>query len=83
MLKTIILGDEFDEKLKYRLIDKLKSMGANPLSSDWGIAGSQELDSLSVQIGGDVVNIESETFVGLSISGRDALVDEIARMVTA
>jgi len=82
MSKTIILGDEYDKDLKKRLIDKLKSIGAKPLSIDWGVAGSQELDSLSVQLNGEVIVVEAETFVGLSISGSDELVDEIARMVT-
>lgn len=83
MSKTIILGDEYDADLKSRLIDKLKSIGAEPVSTDWGVAGSQELDSLSVQLRGEIVVIEAETFVGLSISGSDELVDEIARMIAA
>lgn len=78
MRKTIILGDEFDQNLKARLIDKLKSMGAIPLSSDWSVAGSQELASLSVRLQNEVIDIVSETFVGLSISGADKIVDEIA-----
>lgn len=82
MSKTIILGDEYDDDLKNRLIEKLKSIGATPLSTDWGVAGSQELDSLSVQLRGEIIVIEAETFVGLSISGSDGLVDEIARIIT-
>jgi hypothetical protein len=78
MTKTIILGDEFDDVLKDRLINKLKLLGAIPLSSDWSVAGSQELSSLSVRLGNEVIEIASETFIGLSISGPDELVDEIA-----
>lgn len=78
MVKTAILGDEFDDDLKARLIEILKSLGAKPLSSDWSVAGSQELASLSVNFKGEILDIESETFVGLSISGPDELVDEIA-----
>jgi hypothetical protein len=63
------------------LIEKLKFLGAVHLSSDWGVAGSQELETMSIQLRGDVVIIEAETYVGLSISGPDVLVDEITRLV--
>jgi hypothetical protein len=83
MAKTVILGDEFDDDLKSRLFEKLKEMGANPVSSDWGIAGSQEIDSLSIRVYDQIIEIESETFVGLSISGPEEIVDEIASLVIA
>jgi hypothetical protein len=81
MGKTVILGNEYDDDLKSRLIDKLKEMGANPVSSDWGVAGSQEVESLSVRLRDQIVEIESETFVGLSIFGPEELVDEIASLL--
>ncbi|MCI5076423.1 hypothetical protein [Oricola sp.] len=77
MAKKVVIGDDFDYALKRRLIDKLKAIGAVPLSSDWSLVGSQELSQLSVRIGSDVVGIESETFIGLSISGPDGIIDEI------
>lgn len=76
--KTVVLGDEFDDGLATRLIEKLKSRGAIPVSSDWSLAGSQELRSLSARIGNEIVEISSETFIGLSISGPEDIVDEIA-----
>lgn len=78
MQKTIVLGDEFDDDLKSHLIEKLKDMGANPVSSDWGMVGSQEMEFLAIRLHDQIVEIESETFVGLSISGPDEIVDEIA-----
>jgi len=81
--KTVILGDEYDDDLRDRLIDCLKSMGAIPVSSDWGVAGSQEIDSMSVRLHNEVIDIEVETFVGLSISGPDNLVDEIVGLIVS
>lgn len=75
--KTVALGAEFDEALKGHLIERLKSLGAMPLSADWSLVGSQELNRLSVGFKGEVLSIESETFIGLSISGPEELVDEI------
>lgn len=77
MAKTIILGNEFDESHKSRLIEILKSLGAIPLSSDWTVVGSQELTSFAVSLRAEVLKAESETYIGLSISGPDTLVDEI------
>lgn len=81
--KTVVLGDEFDDDLKVRLVEKMKSLGAKPLSSDWSVAGSQELSALSVSLRGDVLTIQSETFVGLSICGPEDLVDEISLSIGA
>ncbi|BBU62440.1 hypothetical protein MSC49_23750 [Methylosinus sp. C49] len=76
--KTIVLGDEFDDGLAARLMENLKTAGAVPLSSEWSLAGSQEIRSLSARIGSRIVEISSETYVGLSISGPADIVDEIA-----
>lgn len=81
MTKTTILGDEFDADLKTRLVKKLKSLGAIPVSSQWSVTGSQELSSFSVTLEGEALDIVSETYVGLSISGPDDLVDEIAEEI--
>jgi hypothetical protein len=78
MRKTVVLGDEFDDALATRLIEKLKSSGAIPLSSDWSLAGSQEIRSLSARIRSETVEISAETYIGLSISGPEDIVDEIA-----
>ena len=77
MVKTVILGDEYDDGLKEKLIDYLRNIGAVPLSSDWSIVGSQELSELSVSVDGQILDISAETFIGLSISGPDKLVDKI------
>lgn len=83
MEKTIILGCEHDEKLQARLVAELKSAGAILLSSDWAVAGSQELASISVKLRGEILKMKSETYVGLSISGPADLVDEIVRAMDA
>jgi hypothetical protein len=78
MRKTVVLGDEFDDDLIARLMENLRSSGAIPISSDWALAGSQEIRSLSARIGNETVEISAETYIGLSISGPEDIVDEIA-----
>ena len=81
--KTLILGAEYDDTLRGVLRDVLKRLGAKGLAHDWGVAGSQELETVEVLVGVDTVTIEAETFVGLSISGPVELVERIQAMVAA
>lgn len=75
---TIVLGGEYDAGLRARLLEVLQDRGATPLRTSWALAGSQELAVFKVRIGQEIVTIEAETYVGLSISGNPALVRQIA-----
>jgi len=81
MPKTIVLGDEYDDDLRAALGATLHELGAVSLDQSWGLAGSQELSTHQVCIGPDVVTIESETYIGLSITGTEETVDRIAASV--
>jgi len=78
MNKKFVLGPEYDEKLRGALLQLLKEMGGTPINRDWAIGGSQELEMLEVALAGDTVLIESETYIGLSITGDETQVVEIA-----
>jgi hypothetical protein len=82
MTKTVILGTEFDEPLRSILPEVMRELGARTLNTSWGVGGSQELATAKAEIRGKVVDVESETYVGLSITGDDDLVDEIAGRVS-
>ena len=81
--RKIILGDEYDEVLREVLMTVLKQMGGRPQSKEWGLGGSQEFRTLKVGIRNCDLLVESETYIGLSITGDEALVEEIAAAVTA
>ena len=81
MTKTIVLGTEFDEPLRKILAEVMRELGARTLDTSWGLGGSQELTTAKMTIKGKVVDVESETYIGLSISGDEDLVDEIAGRV--
>ncbi len=76
--KTIVLGAEHDPKLREVVLNTLRELGGYPKHHDWGVGGSQELETLEVDLGGKVVTVESETYIGLSITGDSELVDKIA-----
>lgn len=72
---TVVLGDEYDDALRTKVIDVLRQLGATSMGqADRFVAGSQELEELDVAIDGRALRIEAETYVGLSISGPEDLV---------
>ena len=81
MTKTVVLGTEFDESLRRMLAEVMRELGATALDTSWGLAGSQERATAKLEIRGKVVDVESETYVGLSITGDEDVVDEIAGRV--
>ncbi|HFL6174921.1 hypothetical protein [Pseudomonas aeruginosa] len=79
--EKIILGDEYDDALRDALRAVLISSGAVGVDKIWGVGGSQEIESLVVRIGSDLITIEAETFIGLTVSGSKVVVEDIAFQV--
>ncbi len=81
MTKTVILGDEFDDHLRSVLAKVMRDMGAKTLDEKWGVAGSIELEVVRLEFRAKIIVLESETHSGLSITGDEHDVDEIAKRV--
>jgi hypothetical protein len=79
--QKIVLGDEYDDALRDALRAVLIRNGAVGLDKSWAVFGSQEIEDLQVQLGDERLEIEAETFVGLSIFGRQMTVEKIASQV--
>ena len=82
MKKKLILGDEYDEALRHRLMDTLASMGATIDAHQWGLGGSQIIQTTKLSLGKDLLVVESETYVGLSLFGAARIVDRVAGLLT-
>ena len=78
---AVVLGDEYDDCLRDALREVLKSCGAIILEGSWGIGGSQEIETLKVKLGSDILVVESETYMGLSIAGPKDAVENVAQQV--
>jgi hypothetical protein len=78
MKKKLVLGDEYDEALRHALMDALASLGATIEAHQWGLGGSQIIQTTKVLLGKDLLVVESETYVGLSLFGEARVVDRIA-----
>lgn len=74
---TLILGDENDDSLREVLKEVLDGLGASLLRKDWGVGGSQVVETYELAIDGERVVVEAETYVGLSISGPWSLVRRV------
>lgn len=73
-----MLGDEYDEALREALSETLREFTAQAVDHWHGVAGSQEIERLTVEIDGASIEVESETYVGLSIAGDEQIVQRIA-----
>ena len=79
---TVVLGDEFDGSLQEKLMNVLRQLGAIPFKpAERYVVGSQDLQIFEVILNGQPLRIESETYIGLSISGSDDLVQQVRRLV--
>ena len=80
---TIRLGDEFDDALRDAVRTALVELGAVPGEASWGLAGSQEIETLQAVIDGECVTVEAETYAGLTVTGADVAVRRVAEAVRA
>ena len=81
---TVVLGDEYDDTLRKKLVDVLRNLGATPVRGpDQFVVGSQDIEELDVVINGRNLHVETETYVGLSICGPADLVEQVRQLVLA
>jgi hypothetical protein len=79
--KTVVLGPEYDQQLRSALRDVLQALATGKPRHEWGVAGSQELETVDVEIDGRQLHVEAETYMGLSITGPADLVDRVSEMI--
>ena len=77
----MVLGDEFDDELRTDLIEVLRNIGATATQHERAVAGSQELERMAVTLRGNVIIVEAETYIGLSITGYESDLAEIANLI--
>ena len=75
--KTIILGEEYNDDLIANLKNLLREEGAHFINESWGVGGSQDYQRYEVDIKNSILQIEMETYIGISITGESPLVDYI------
>jgi len=81
--KKLILGNEYDDALRHRLMAELATLGATIEGHQWGLGGSQIIQTTKLRLGKDSLVVESETYVGLSLTGPARVVDRVASLLPA
>lgn len=81
--KTVVLGPEWDQVLRARVFEVLNRIGAIAAERGWGVGGSQEIELVEVSLGEDVLLVEAETYIGLTITGPKIIVDQIKDLLAA
>ena len=76
-MATLILGAEHDRKVKRAATWALRKIGARRKRGWLGFAGSQEIAHTEWKIGRETLVLEAETFLGLTLSGPDEIVDRV------
>lgn len=83
MKKKVTLGTEYDDVVRAALKQVLVALHAASGGQRWAMGGSQEIETMEVLVGEQQLTVESETYVGLTISGEEDLVDSVAALVRA
>jgi hypothetical protein len=79
--KTVVLGNEWDERLKASLKRALLDLGAVREGHEWAVGGSQELTTSKWRLNNEWVEVQTETYIGLSVTGPPSLVERIRQAV--
>ena len=78
-IKTIILGNEFDSEL----LEKIKHFFMREKlivnSDDWALAGSQDYQLITFEYLNHKIDLEIETYIGISITGEQTKVEAIRK----
>ncbi|MBB3461397.1 hypothetical protein [Rhizobium sp. BK377] len=81
MARTVTLGPEYDQQLRATVMDVMRQLGASVESRNRSVAGSQEIETVQARLAGQEITIESETYIGLSITGDEHTINEISERV--
>ena len=80
-IKTVVLGNEWDPELWGALKSVITELGGIVTEASWGVGGSQEIESFEVNLGESTIHVESETYIGLSITGEASIVEQIKNSI--
>ncbi|WP_322260160.1 hypothetical protein [Brevundimonas sp.] len=68
-----------DEATRQRLKAALRKAGARRVGHWWGLGGSQEITRSTFVVDGSRLEVEAETYIGLSLSGEERALASVTR----
>jgi hypothetical protein len=76
-IETWTAGAEYDETARERLRAAIESLGYRPKEQWWGVGGSQEITHVELVGPAGQIEVEAETYVGLTVKGDSNAIAEI------
>jgi len=80
MITVSISEDESDQRAIEAVHWALRKVGARRRGGSWGVGGSQEVITEKWQRWLATLTLKAETYIGLSLSGPDRLVNQVAQL---
>ena len=78
---TVSLGSEFDIELRQALREVLEDMEAVGDPDWWRVGGINEISLAEIRVGSDLLTLEGSSWVGLTMTGPEDLINQIMRRV--
>ena len=76
--ESIVIGNEYDEKLIKLLFLTLQEIGAVKKDESSALAGSQDYYLARYEVNNLILTVEIETYIGVTLSGPSNVVREIS-----
>ena len=76
-IETWTAGAEHDETARMRLRAAVESLGYRPKGQWWGVGGSQEITHVELVGPAGQIEVEVETYIGLTVKGDSGAIAEI------
>ena len=83
MKKKLVLGNEYDDALRHAVMECLAAWGAQIAARQFGLGGARIIETTKLSLGKELLVVEAETYVGLSITGEARIVDRVAATLSA
>ena len=76
--ESIVIGNEYDEKLIKSLFLTLQEIGAVKKDESSALVGSQDYYLARCEVNNLILTVEIETYIGVTLSGPSNVVREIS-----
>ena len=76
--ESIVIGNEYDEKLIKSLFLTLQEIGAVKKDESSALVGSQDYNLTRYEVNNLILTVEIETYIGVTLSGPSNVVREIS-----
>lgn len=82
-MNELWLGSETDDALIERIRGAVHSLNGTFSEPEWVMGGSQKIATYTISLPSGDLTLESETYIGITLRGADALISALTKIVNA